>query len=73
MFDAEVLGDEGMLGFYIVVEGYVWEGGDVGPVAWAAALPVTEEGGDDDEVFFWIQSFVIADEPFVVTDETGVP
>ena len=70
--DVELLGEEGVLGADVVVEGHVGEGGD-GGVGRGGGLPVAEERCDDDEVFLWIQGLVFANEPFVVGDCTGVP
>lgn len=72
MGDVELLGEEGMLGADVVVEGHIWERGD-GGVGWRDRLAVAEEGGDDDEVFLWVQGLVFADEPLVVSDRAGVP
>ena len=70
--DVELLGEEGVLGADVVVEGHVGEGGDVG-VGRGGGLAVAEKRGDDDEVLFGVEGLVFADEPLVVGDCARVP
>ena len=73
MSDLQLLRQELMLCLHIVVERHVWEGNDVRTVRGRCGLAIAEEGGDNDEVLGWVESFVFAYKPFVVADGAGVP
>lgn len=65
MLDAQMLGDELVLGTNIVIDGYVrkWLGR---VVRWGRRLAISEQGWDDDKVVLGIQGFVRANEPEIV-------
>jgi hypothetical protein len=57
-----------MLRTNIIVECYQRERCDIIAVRRRGGLSITEKGGDNDEVFFWIQGLIGTDEPLVVGD-----
>jgi len=72
MFDIEVLGEELVLGFDVVVEGDCGKGGDV-RIGWGDGFAIAEKGGDDYEIFRWVEGLVVANKPLIVGDGAGVP
>jgi len=66
MRDAEVLGEELVLGADVVVEEEGGEGGGGGAGGGRCGLAVAEKGDGDDEVFFGGECFVVAYEPEIL-------
>lgn len=60
-----MLGNKGVLCPYIVKKCDLWKRLDIG-VGGGGRLPVSEEGGDDYEVFLRTQNFIFTYEPFIV-------
>lgn len=66
MLDPKMLRDQRILGAHVVVEGTSGERASGGVIRWRRGLAISKQGRDDDEVFVWVKSLVLADQPEVV-------
>ena len=71
MIDTQMLGDQGMLCSHVVIKRDSRKRLDVG-VGGGGRLPISEQSGNDDEVFLGVQSFVVSYEPFIVGNGFGI-
>jgi len=73
MFDTELLVYQLVLRFDIVKECNLWPRSELLPVRWRGGLSIAKESYNNDEVVFGVQRLVLANEPLIVRDRSGIP
>ena len=69
VLDSQMLSHKRVLGPNIVIECDSGKWLDIG-VRRGCGLAIAKEGRDNDEIFLWVQSMFLTDQPFVVLDRS---